>query len=54
MINLLMKKEYLSIRSIRANLLINHEFLDDLKEFGMYTGYGNDKLQIGAKHGLSA
>lgn len=34
--------------SIRPNLLINHEYLDDLKEFGMYTGYGNDKLQIGA------
>jgi len=33
---------------LRSNLLINHEFLPDLKEFGMYTGYGNDTLQIGA------
>ncbi|MBM4762996.1 amidohydrolase [Bacillus sp. B15-48] len=33
---------------LRSNLLINHEFLPDLKELGMYTGYGNDTLQIGA------
>ncbi len=33
---------------LRTNLLINHEFLKDLKEAGMYTGYGNDTLQIGA------
>ena len=33
---------------LRSNLLINHEFLPDLKEAGMYTGYGNDTLQIGA------
>lgn len=33
---------------LRSNLLINHEFLNKLKEFGMYTGYGNDTLQIGA------
>lgn len=33
---------------LRSNLLINHEFLTELKEFGMYTGYGNDTLQIGA------
>ncbi|WP_099159756.1 amidohydrolase [Virgibacillus ndiopensis] len=33
---------------LRCNLLINHEFLDDLKENGMYAGYGNETLQIGA------
>lgn len=33
---------------LRTNLLINHEFLAELKEFGMYAGYGNDTLQIGA------
>ncbi|WP_173427558.1 amidohydrolase [Mesobacillus campisalis] len=33
---------------LRTNLLINHEFLKDLKDAGMYTGYGNDTLQIGA------
>ena len=33
---------------LRSNLLINHEFLTELKEFGMYTGYGNETLQIGA------
>jgi predicted amidohydrolase YtcJ len=33
---------------LRSNLLINHEFLKELKEFGMYTGFGNDTLQIGA------
>ncbi|WP_211340575.1 amidohydrolase [Mesobacillus subterraneus] len=33
---------------LRSNLLINHEFLTDLKEAGMYTGYGNDTLIIGA------
>jgi predicted amidohydrolase YtcJ len=33
---------------LRSNLLINHEFLPNLKEAGMYTGYGNDTLQIGA------
>ncbi|HAQ06099.1 MAG TPA: amidohydrolase [Bacillus bacterium] len=33
---------------LRSNLLINHEFLADLKEAGMYAGYGNDTLQIGA------
>lgn len=33
---------------LRANLLINHDFLDDLHESGMYTGYGNETLQIGA------
>ncbi|WP_010096897.1 amidohydrolase [Ornithinibacillus scapharcae] len=33
---------------LRANLLINHDFLDDLHESGMYTGFGNETLQIGA------
>lgn len=33
---------------LRCNLLINHEYLDDLKERGLYTGYGNETLQIGA------
>ncbi|RLL45121.1 amidohydrolase [Oceanobacillus piezotolerans] len=33
---------------LRANLLVNHEFLDDLHDAGMYAGYGNDTLQIGA------
>ncbi|KAB2338427.1 amidohydrolase [Cytobacillus depressus] len=33
---------------LRCNLLIDHMFMDDLKERGMYTGYGNETLQIGA------
>ncbi|WP_156291632.1 amidohydrolase [Oceanobacillus salinisoli] len=33
---------------LRANLLINHDFLDDMRQAGMYTGYGNETLQIGA------
>ncbi|WNF25110.1 amidohydrolase [Mesobacillus jeotgali] len=33
---------------LRSNLLINHEFLPNLKEAGMYTGFGNDTLNIGA------
>lgn len=33
---------------LRCNLLINHEFLDNLRENGMYAGYGNETLQIGA------
>ncbi|MBY7144912.1 amidohydrolase [Virgibacillus sp. NKC19-3] len=33
---------------LRANLLINHDFLDELRDMGMYAGYGNDTLQIGA------
>ncbi|UJL46187.1 amidohydrolase [Virgibacillus sp. NKC19-16] len=33
---------------LRANLLINHDFLDDLRDMGMYVGYGNHTLQIGA------
>ncbi|WP_338469463.1 amidohydrolase [Niallia sp. XMNu-256] len=41
----LLNKEQLGLRT---NLLINHEFFDELRELGMYTGYGNDTLQIGA------
>ncbi|HLR03077.1 MAG TPA: amidohydrolase [Virgibacillus sp.] len=33
---------------LRCNLLIDHIFLYDLKKNGMYAGYGNDTLQIGA------
>ncbi|SET59126.1 hypothetical protein SAMN05216389_11621 [Oceanobacillus limi] len=33
---------------LRSNLLINHEFLNDLREAGMYAGYGNETLTIGA------
>lgn len=33
---------------LRCNLLVDHAFLDDLKETGMYTGYGNETLQVGA------
>ncbi len=33
---------------LRCNLLIDHDFLNDLRESGMYAGYGNDTLQIGA------
>nr|WP_188383291.1 amidohydrolase [Ornithinibacillus halotolerans] len=33
---------------LRSNLLIDYNYMDDLKELGMYTGYGNDRLQIGA------
>ncbi|GAB3797568.1 amidohydrolase [Virgibacillus kimchii] len=33
---------------LRCNLLIDHEFLDDLQQRGMYAGYGNETLQIGA------
>lgn len=33
---------------LRCNLLIDHQFLDDLKKSGMYAGFGNDTLQIGA------
>ncbi|MFC4024353.1 amidohydrolase [Oceanobacillus longus] len=41
----LLNHEHLGLRS---NLLINHEFLDDLRDMGMYAGYGNETLQIGA------
>ncbi|MFC4664994.1 amidohydrolase [Oceanobacillus aidingensis] len=33
---------------LRANLLIDYPFLEDLHTAGMYTGYGNNMLQIGA------
>lgn len=33
---------------LRCNLLIDYQFLDELEEKGMYAGYGNDHLQIGA------
>ena len=33
---------------LRCNLLIDYPFLKDLKERGMNTGFGHDKLQIGA------
>lgn len=36
------------LQGLRCNLLINHEFLNDLKLNGMYAGYGNETLQIGA------
>lgn len=35
-------------KGLRCNLLIDHPFLDRLKERGMYAGYGSDTLQIGA------
>lgn len=43
--NLLINEEQLGLRT---NLLINHEFLDELKANRMYPGFGNDFLQIGA------
>jgi len=33
---------------LRTNLLIDHDFLGDLRTNGMYAGFGNDTLQIGA------
>lgn len=33
---------------LRCNLLIDYPFLRQLKERGMYAGFGNEKLQIGA------
>ncbi|MCM3764533.1 amidohydrolase [Neobacillus niacini] len=35
-------------QGVRCNLLIDYTFLKNLKEIGMYAGYGNDRLQIGA------
>ncbi len=32
----------------RSNLLIDYQYLDELKEAGMYAGYGNNKVMIGA------
>jgi predicted amidohydrolase YtcJ len=34
--------------ALRCNLLIDYPFLKDLKDRGMKTGFGNEKLQIGA------
>lgn len=33
---------------LRTNLLIDHEYLDDIAELGFYTGYGDHFLQVGA------
>ncbi|AIF44271.1 amidohydrolase [Virgibacillus sp. SK37] len=41
----LLNKEHIGLR---CNLLINHEFIDDIRRQGMYAGYGNDTLKIGA------
>lgn len=35
-------------RGLRCNLLIDYPYLPALKEKGMFAGYGNEKLQIGA------
>lgn len=35
-------------KGLRLNLLIDYSFFKDVKERGMYTGYGNNKLQVGA------
>ncbi|MEH7504458.1 amidohydrolase [Neobacillus drentensis] len=35
-------------QGLRCNLLIDYPYLTQLKERGMYAGYGNEKLQIGA------
>ena len=35
-------------KGLRCNLLIDYPFLTRLKERGMFAGYGNEKLQIGA------
>jgi predicted amidohydrolase YtcJ len=35
-------------QGLRCNLLIDYPYLHQLKEKGMYAGYGNEKLQIGA------
>ncbi|MEN2766664.1 amidohydrolase [Ornithinibacillus xuwenensis] len=33
---------------LRANLLINHDFIEDIRAAGMYAGFGNETLNIGA------
>ncbi len=33
---------------LRTNLLIDYDYLEDLHKEGMYAGYGNNTLQIGA------
>jgi predicted amidohydrolase YtcJ len=35
-------------KGLRCNLLIDYPYLKDLKDRGMSTGFGNEKLQIGA------
>src|SRR5699024_4572765 len=35
-------------KGLRCNLLIDYMFLEEMMEKGMYAGYGNDMLQIGA------
>ncbi|MEY2193110.1 amidohydrolase [Neobacillus sp. BF23-41] len=35
-------------QGLRCNLLIDYPYLNQLKERGLYAGYGNEKLQIGA------
>ncbi|MBV7506606.1 amidohydrolase [Bacillus sp. sid0103] len=35
-------------QGLRCNLLIDYPFLHQLKERGMYAGFGNEKLRIGA------
>ena len=35
-------------QGLRCNLLIDYPYLHQLKERGMYAGFGNEKLQIGA------
>jgi predicted amidohydrolase YtcJ len=35
-------------KGLRCNLLIDYPYLPALKEKGMFAGYGNEKLQIGA------
>ncbi len=35
-------------KGLRCNLLIDYPYLNRLKEKGMYAGFGNEKLQIGA------
>ncbi|WP_026567252.1 amidohydrolase [Bacillus sp. UNC41MFS5] len=35
-------------QGLRCNLLIDYPYLPELKERGMFAGFGNDKLQIGA------
>jgi predicted amidohydrolase YtcJ len=41
----LLNEEHLGLR---CNLLIDHIFMNDLRENGMYAGFGNDTLKIGA------
>ncbi|WP_232696466.1 amidohydrolase [Brevibacillus daliensis] len=36
------------LNRLRCNLLIDYPYLNQLKERGMYAGYGNERMQIGA------